>query len=112
MSAFFERICGKPGPEFLNFQRLIGCLDIKLQVTPCLPAQRHERAVPGAVREELVKNALDVLAKDFVAVALLTVVVDQGFGVGEANRGSAATAHSQLGIGSGQMRVVEQNRDL
>src|SRR5437879_11174754 len=111
MSAFFKRICGKPGPKFLNFQRLIGSLDIKLQVTPCFPAQRHESAVPGAVCEELVKNSLDLLAEDFVTVALLTMVVDQGFGVGEANSGSAATTHSELGICRGQMRVIDQRSE-
>ena len=112
MSALFKRIGGKPGPEFLYFQGLIASLDIKLQVTPCFPAQRHESAVPGAVREELVKNSLDFLAEDFVTVALLTMIVNQGFGVGEANSGSATTTHSQLGICCGQTRVIDQNRGL
>src|SRR5260370_28125020 len=96
MRAFFKRICGKPSAEFLDFQGLLGSLDIKLQVTPCFPAQRHECAVLGAVREELVKNALDVLARDFVTVALITPVVDQGLRVGDANIGPAPTTHSQL----------------
>jgi len=50
ISAFFKRIGGKPGPHFLNSERLNRPVSIiKLQVTPCFPAPLHECAVlaPG-----------------------------------------------------------------
>src|SRR5581483_3583631 len=96
--SFLKWECCEPRLQREQTQRLIGRLHVELQIPPRSPDERNEIGRVRTVGQKVVGYSLDVLTLDLIAIPLLALLIDQGLGIGEPNRGTESTRHRELRI--------------
>ena len=86
-------------------------IDVELQIAPCTPGQGHKEPLFGTVRQKFIEDAYDVFARDFIAIALHSLAVNERLCVGETNRALGSPAHRQFWVCGSQMGLVQQQTD-
>ena len=110
-SRFLERVAVGHAVEVFQHERFAAGFDVELQEAPGAEPQRAEQTPPAAVGREAILHTHDLFARHLVAVALLAVLVEQRFGVGEGHFRAFAAADDEFGGGVGQVPLVEQETE-
>ena len=108
-----ERIAGVEAVEVVDSQRLFLRFYREPEIAPGAPPKRFKASPLRAIGDEGVVPADELLALDFVAVALIVEAGEpQRLRITHVDPGVLAAAHSQLRITGGQISLVEQKRGL
>ena len=110
--ASVEGVSRKPRGQRVEPERRIFRGDVELQIAPGAPPKGLEAARVSAAGDEIVSDAVDVAAFDFVAIAFLSFRVVESLRVGELDFSILAGGDSQLGISRLKLASIEQQSNV